>query len=156
MIRVLMLAIAVCLATIGGVYGAVLLKSDPSKKPEKEDTTKLQIMKTRMVSVPILADGEVLGYVVTRLQFTVDGDSLKGRSLQPEPFVADEAFRIIYENGAGDIKNGRRQVVKELTAKIAEAVNNRLGAHIVHDALIDSWTYLSKQDMIQNNDRVRR
>ncbi len=151
----IILAIVASLSTVGGVYGAVFWKTSANAPANKDEQAKLQTLKTHMVSVPVLADGQVLGYVVTRLQFTADADLMKGSAVQPEAFVADEAFRRIYETTPDDIKKGRKQVFKEMTADIVAGVNKRLGRNVVKDIMIDSWTYLSKQDMMRNNERAR-
>ena len=62
-------------------------------------------MKTRMVSVPIMADGQVLGYVVTRLQFSADYRRLKPARCSRKPFVADEAFQAHLRYDAGRHQN---------------------------------------------------
>ncbi|WP_045834935.1 hypothetical protein [Hyphomicrobium sp. 99] len=154
MVRLIIISFIACLSTIGGVYGASSWKASMSSA-NKEPETKLQMMKTHMVSVPILTNGEVLGYVVTRLQFTADSELVRSSSLQPEVFVADEAFRQIYETTPADIKSGRKQAIKELAANIAIGANKRLGRDVIKDVMIDSWTYLSKADMIKNNERNR-
>lgn len=155
MIRMIILSIVACLSTVGGVYGAVAWKTSARDAVGKDEQPKLQILKTPMVSVPIMSDGQVLGYVVARLNFTADSDLLKASSVQPEAFVADEAFRLIYETTPKDIKTGRKQALKELTANIVAGTNKRLGRDVVKDVMIDSWTYLSKQDMMRNNERTR-
>lgn len=156
MIRMILLSFVTCLATVGGVYGAVSWKSSMTAQPGDADQhRKLQIMKTPMVSVPVLSDGQVLGYVVTRLQFTVDADLVKESSVQPEAFVADEAFRLIYETTPKDIRAGRKHALKELAGNIVSGTNERLGRNVVKDVMIDSWTYLSKQDMNRTHARDR-
>jgi len=152
-IRMILLSLVACLSTVGGVYGAVAWKSGMSAEPSKEETRKLQILKTPMVSVPILSDGQVLGYVVTRLQFAADSELVKESSVQPEAFVADEAFRLIYETTPKDLKAARKNAIKELSENIASGTNERLGRNVVKDVMIDSWTYLSKQDMMRNHER---
>lgn len=153
MIRMILLSVVACLSTVGGVYGAVTWKASTANSAGKPDEPKLQILKTPMVSVPILSDGEVLGYVVTRLQFAADAALVKTSSIQPEAFVADEAFRLIYETTPKDIKTGRKQALKDLTENIVAGTNKRLGHDVVKDVMIDSWTYLSKQDMMRNHER---
>lgn len=155
MIRLLVLTLIACLSTIGGVYGAVSWKASMQPDAVMETEPKLQIMKTHMVSVPILTNGEVMGYVVTRLQFTADSELVKLSTIQPEVFVADEAFRQIYETTPNDIKTGRKQAIKDLTANVAAGANKRLGRDVIKDIMIDSWTYLSKADMMKNNERNR-
>jgi hypothetical protein len=151
----IILAVAACLSTVGGVYGAVSWKQQAAGTPDKNADAKTLMIKTRMVSVPIMSSGEVLGYVVTRLQFSAFADELKSSTVQPEPFVADEAFKRIYDTTPRDMKIGRKQALRELTADIATGVNKRLGRDVIKDVFIDSWTYLSKQDMMKNNDRAR-
>ena len=146
----IILSVVACLSTVGGVYGAITWKKIASESPDKGAEAKVQMMKTRMVSVPVMVDGEVLGYVVTRLQFSAVTDELKSSTIQPEPFVADEAFKRIYDTTPGDMKAGRKQALGELTANIAAGVNKRLGRNVIKDVFIESWTYLSKQDMMKN------
>ncbi|MET0407199.1 MAG: flagellar basal body-associated protein FliL [Hyphomicrobium sp.] len=153
MIRSIIVAIVACLSTLGGVYGAMSLKANAKAPTGQDDQSKLQIIKTRMVSVPLVMDGEVMGYVVTRLQFVADAELLKLSSVQPEVFVADEAFRKIYETAPNDMKSGRKQALRELAAGVAAAANKRMGRDVVKDVMIDSWSYLSKQDMMRNNGR---
>jgi hypothetical protein len=153
LIRSLLLAIVTCLATIGGVYGAMSLKASARTSNPEDAQNKLQVMKTRMVSIPILTDGEVLGYVVTRLQFVADTDLAKLSSIQPDVFVADEAFRQIYETAPKDMRAGRRQEMKLLAENIRAGANKRIGHDVVKDVMIDSWAYLSKKDMMRTNER---
>ncbi len=153
MIRSLVLALITCLSTVGGVYGAMSWKAAAKASTDQSGKSQLQVMKTRMVSVPLLTDGEVLGYVVTRLQFVADTELLKLSSVQPELFVADEAFRQIYATAPEDMKNGRKQILKELATNVTAGANKRMGRDVVRDVMIDSWTYLSKKDMIRNNER---
>jgi hypothetical protein len=148
-IRMLMLTLIACLSTIGGLYGAMTLKANAKASNSEDSQSKLQMMKTRMVSVPLLSNGEVLGYIVTRLQFVADMSVAKPGSVQPELFVADEAFRQIYEKAPDDMKSGRKQVIRELAADVATGANKRMGRDIVKDVMIDSWAYLSKQDMMR-------
>jgi hypothetical protein len=149
----ILLSVVACLSTVGGVYGAVTWKAATTGGAGKDEQPKLQILKTPMVSVPILSDGEVLGYVVTRLKFAADSELLKASSIQPDAFVADEAFRLIYETTSKDIKTGRKQALEKLTTAIIAGTNKRLGHDVVKDVMIDSWTYLSKQDMMRNHER---
>jgi hypothetical protein len=151
----ILLSVVACLSTVGGVYGAVTWKSSMTSKPDEDENRKLLMLKTPMVSVPILSDGQVLGYVVTRLQFAADSALAKQSSIQPEAFVADEAFRLIYETTPKDIKAGRKHALKELTEGIIAGTNARLGRNVVKDVMIDSWTYLSKQDMIRSHERTQ-
>lgn len=149
MIRSLVLALITCLSTIGGLYGAMTWKAAAKATSSDAEQGQYQMMRTRMVSVPLLSNGEVLGYIVTRLQFLADTSLLKASTVQPEAFVADEAFRQIYEKAPEDMKSGRKQVINELANNVAAGANKRMGRDVVKDVMIDSWAYLSKQDMMR-------
>jgi hypothetical protein len=149
----IVLSIVACLSTVGGIYGSAILKSYAKAAASNDKNDKVTLIRTRMVSVPIMSDGEVLGYVVTRLKFNASLDELTGSSIKPEPFVADEAFKLIYETGPKEVRAGRKLALRKLTSNIAEGVNKRLGRDLIKNVFIDSWTYLSKQDMIRNNER---
>jgi hypothetical protein len=148
-IRSLVLALIACLSTIGGLYGTMTWKANAKASNNEDNQSKLQMMKTRMVSVPLLSNGEVIGYVVTRLQFVADTSVVKPNSVQPDVFVADEAFRQIYEKAPDDMKSGRKQVIRELAGDVASGANKRMGREVVKDVMIDSWAFLSKQDMMR-------
>jgi flagellar basal body-associated protein FliL len=148
-IRVILLSIVVCLSTVGGVYGGISWKASTAETANKSESPKVQIMKSPMVSVPILSDGEVIGYIVTRLQFTADTELLKGGSMPPAPFVGDEAFRLIFEQAPNDIKSSHNPALSKLSANIVAGVNKRLGRDVVKDILFESWTYVTKQDMMK-------
>lgn len=149
MIRSLLLVVIACLSTIGGLYGATTWKASAKAAGAKQDESQFQMMRTRMVSVPLLSNGEVLGYIVTRLQFLADMNLVKLSTVQPEVFVADEAFRQIYVKAPEDMKSGRKQVINELAENVAASANKRIGRNVVKDVMIDSWAYLSKQDMMK-------
>ena len=149
MIRSVILALIACLSTIGGVDGASIMRANAKAASSDAAPSKLQIMKTRMVSVPLLSDGEIIGYIITRLQFVADTDLAKLSTVQPDAFVADAAFREIYEKAPDDMKSGRKQVLNEVVANVAIAANKRIGRDVIKDVMIDSWAYLSKHDMMK-------
>ena len=47
------------------------------------------------------------------------------------------------------MKTGRRQIIKAIAANVAVSANKRMGREIVKDVMIDSWAFLSKQDMMR-------
>jgi hypothetical protein len=137
----------VCAVTLGAVFGVAKWHSSDSKELSDGKASKKESFKTRMISVPILVGNEVQGYVVARFEFTADTDILKTSSVGPDSFVADEAFKAIYGEVSKDYRIVRKQDLKALTADIVMGVNKRLGAEFIYDVMIDSWSYLSKQDM---------
>jgi hypothetical protein len=53
----IVLSIVACLSTVGGIYGSAVLKSYAKATTTSDENQKVMLMRTRMVSVPIMSDG---------------------------------------------------------------------------------------------------
>lgn len=106
----------------------------------------LQRHKTEAVSVPIIADGAVAGYVVAQFVYVVDGEALKALSTPPDAFITDEAFRKLYVDKI-DFSRLEKYDLAALTRELKEKVNHRLGAEVVRDILVEQFTYVPQADM---------
>ncbi|MYZ46953.1 hypothetical protein E4O86_04415 [Rhizobiales bacterium L72] len=133
----------ICLVTLAASYAAMEWKLGAEARAETGGAAQhLALEKTRPISVPIIADGALQGYVVA--SFTVTLDSERSASL-PVPslaFVTDEAFRAIYADPTLDFRHLDRYDLAALTRRIAESVNARLAAEIVADVLVEEFNYV--------------
>jgi hypothetical protein len=67
MIRSLLIGLWVCILTAGASYGVAYWKENGSLLPQKDEYLDgLQYQKTRVLSVPMVENGSVQGYVVAR------------------------------------------------------------------------------------------
>lgn len=106
----------------------------------------LQRHKTDPVSVPIIADGAVAGYVVAQFVYLVEGEALKALSTPPDAFITDEAFRTLYVDKV-DFAHLEKYDLAALTQALKEKVNRRLGAEVVRDILVEQFTYVPRSEM---------
>ena len=155
MIKIVVMGVWVCIVALGTVFGVVKWHNSDNQALTDGKNAKIENFKTRMISVPLLVGNEVQGYVVARFEFTVDSGQLESSAVAPESFVADEAFKAIYGDVSKDFRVVRKQDLKALTADIVAGVNKRLGLELIHDVMIDSWSYLSQQDMEKNNEHSK-
>lgn len=116
---------------------------DAGAKPD------LQVEKTRVMNVPMIAGGAIRGFIVAQFNYTVDGAKVKTLPVSPEVFLLDEAFRTIYTDDHLDFLHLDKYDINGLTKHLVVATNKRLGADIVHDVLIQDFTFISKEE----NDR---
>ncbi|MCK7611299.1 hypothetical protein [Roseibium sediminicola] len=100
------------------------------------------------VNVPILSDGILQGYVVIKMVFTADGDTLRRLPVPPHPFLVDEAFRVLYSDETLDFRGLERYDLEALTARLKRTTNARLGQSVVHDVLVEEFNYFDKDDVI--------
>ena len=95
------MVVAVCLGTTK--FGGVATKSDGGlARPDKVDS-----IKTRQFSVPIVDRGVIVGYVVVRLLVTVVSDVAKASSVRVEDIVINEAFSALQVLGRDVLAKGK-------------------------------------------------
>jgi hypothetical protein len=105
--------------------------------------------KTRVLSVPMVENGAVQGYIVARFVYTVEAKAVQRLDVPPEPFVVDEAFRKIYADERLDFRKLARYDLSILTTAIKQRVNERMQADIVQDILIEDFNYVSREELQQ-------
>ncbi|MBO0734192.1 MAG: hypothetical protein J2P49_07745 [Methylocapsa sp.] len=108
----------------------------------------IQGKKIAPVNVPMISNGAVEGYVVAQFVYLADEDGLRGVSVPPEDFIADEAFRVLYGSQI-DFHHLEKYDVDQLTKTIAQRVNQRLGKNIVTDILVAEFNYIPKRELAQ-------
>jgi hypothetical protein len=96
MIKAVLVAVWSSLVLVGASFGAsYVMKMQATKATAKSDEQGFETRKSREISVPIIRDGAVKGYVVVQLNYVVDLASAKQLQVPPEPFVVDETFQYL-------------------------------------------------------------
>jgi hypothetical protein len=99
----------------------------------------------------MIADGNVGGYVVA--QFVYLSDPLEGQLYPPDAFIADEAFRKLNVDKV-DFNHLEKYDVAALTKDLVKKVNQRLGAEIVKDILIEQFNYVPRHDISRRKESL--
>jgi hypothetical protein len=147
MIRLVLAGLWVCILTAGTSYAVAYWKENGSTLSAKEEYLEgLQHLKTRVLSVPMVENGAVQGYIVARFAYTVEAKTMHQLAVPPEPYVVDEAFRRIYADERLDFRKLARYDLSILTAAIKQRVNERMQAEIVQDVLIEDFNYVSREE----------
>lgn len=146
MIKLLLCGLWVCAVTLIASYAAVSWQAPapPAAEGDKH-FGKLDVFKTRMISVPVIADGAVQGYIMAQFSFTVDATVVKRMSLKPDVIFLDEAFKTLYAGETVDFRNFRKQDLPGISKTIVENINKRFGIRIVEEALIQELNYIPKE-----------
>ena len=150
MIRLLLAGLWVCILTAGTSYAVAYWKENGNLLPQKEEYLDgLQYHKTRALSVPMVENGSVQGYIVARFVYTVEARTLHQLSIPPDPFVVDEAFRKIYADDRLDFRKLARYDLSILTNGIKQRVNERMRADVIQEVLVEDFNYVSKEEFQQ-------
>ena len=137
------------LAVALGTSYAVAMIEAPSKPGAAVAKPTLELQKTRVINVPMIAGGAVRGFIVAQFAYTVDTTKAKSLPVSPEAFLLDEAFRAIYTDDKLDFLHLDKYDIGGLTKRLVAATNTRLGEEVIHDVLVQDFTFISQEE----NDR---
>lgn len=153
MIKSIAIGVWACLVALGTTYGAAMWSSGTSVAIEvpksEEKLTGLEYVKPGPITIPMISDGRLRGYVVAKVVFTADAQTLHDFPVDPQPFVLDETFRRIYTDGKVEFDQMSKYNLNEITAAIKTNVNTRLGSELIQDVLIDELNYVDKETLKQ-------
>jgi hypothetical protein len=150
MIKTLGLGIWVSLVTLGAAYGAVQLGMGKNQGDASEAFGGLDYIKTEIVSVPVIRGGDIQGYVVLQFVFAADTHKMKELTLEPGPFLIDEAFRTIYAESAVNFRQMSKVDLEDMTAKVRDNANKRMKADVIRDVLVQQFNYVPKEEARAN------
>lgn len=141
--KVVLIGIWVVAVALGATWGGAVYW--PSRiKVAVADPSLILHDKTRVLNVPMVADGAVQGFLAMQFEYTADATVLKKLQVPPEIYLLDEAFRTVYADPSLDFENLKKYDVGSLTAHLVEATNARLGAAAIKDVLIADFSYVPK------------
>jgi hypothetical protein len=151
LLKLVGIGVWVILVTAGATYGSVyLVKSGGSETAADEPDLGVEELKSEMTSVPVLRNGEVIGYLILQLSFGADRRLLEERKLDPLPFMVDAAFRVIFGSTDVDFRRLRSKDLDELTAAIAKEANQRIGSELVRHVLLQQVNFVKREDIRTN------
>lgn len=143
MVKTALIAIWVCVVMASSVYATVMFGSaKPEDKATEEFFGGLDYVKSDIMSVPIISEGKIGGYVVAQFVFTIDGTIMRKLSVPPNVFIVDEAFRALFTGEVVDFKNMKKYDLDGLKKNIVKNVNMRFKADLIQDVLIERLNFI--------------
>jgi len=143
-----MLALAVWAAAIAVLAGNAASKWQEAKaNPHKAEAVEhvYEYRKTKVINVPVIADGALLGYVLVQFLYGLDTKADK-LPISPDAVMMDETFRALYGDPRLDFRHLEKYDMDGLTKKLAVSLNARLGDGVVKDVLIQDFSYMPRAE----------
>lgn len=137
------------IVALGVVFAVIFFGSPPPPGAKKEAKAELAVEKTRVINVPMIANGAVQGFIVAQFAYTLDPKLSKTANVQPDVFILDEAFRKIYTDDHLDFLHLEKYDLSALTKFLVEATNKRLGVNVVHDVLVQDFSFVAKDQALR-------
>jgi hypothetical protein len=146
-LKYIFIGIWVCGVTLGSAYGVMYWQAQSryhaADKPKEK--VELEQVKTKIISVPIVYEGKVRGYVLAQFTFTIEASMLKDLEIKPDIYFVDEAFRIIYSGDIVNFTTLRKPDIPALAKVIKDSVNKRLGKDLVREVFVQELNYIPQE-----------
>lgn len=142
MIKLLALGLAAVGATLLGSYAAAMLASpgSPAAAPEPEA---IEVVKLDPVSVPVIRQGKVQGYVIARAAIMATAAEVKKHKPALVIYAGEAIFQAIYEEEAFDFAAMKPAKISALGDRIAMLANQRLGRAAIRQLAVESLNFLT-------------
>jgi hypothetical protein len=154
MVKLIITGLWVCVVTLGAVYFSVKMSAPPPPVDESQLLKdKSELVKGEAINVPVLANGAVQGYFITRISFLMDKEKVKGLHLPLTEMMTDELFTLLVGNRMVDLSDTKAFDLETFKASIKDNLNKKFGDDYVLEPLIEQIDYLSKDDIRANAER---
>lgn len=149
LIKPLGIGLWACIVALVSSYATATWQSSGSAAIERSDADPdgLEYRKPDPITVPMISDGRLRGYVVAQIVFAANARELQEFPIDPQPFVLDETFRRIYTDGKVDFDKMSKHNLDQIASTIKANVNERLGLDLVKDVLFDELNYVDKDSL---------
>jgi hypothetical protein len=143
-IRSLLASVWIAGLTLGSAYLGVEMQRRRAAPEDAPAVKATQSIALKSITVPVIANGTLQGYVLTSVVVAVTSDVLKTVPQPVEPLLIDAAFKAIYGEERMDFKHIEKQDLTTLSKKILESINTRAGTSLVTEVYFQELHYLNK------------
>lgn len=154
MVKLLLTGLWVCIVTLGAVYFSVQMSAAPA--PVDEEARKkelLELVRGESITIPVISEGAISGYFLSRVSFMMDKEKIKGVKLPMTELTTDELFTLLIGNKMVDLSKPGAFELEKFRSTIKDDLNKRLGDGLVAEVLVEQLDYLSKEDIRNNASR---
>lgn len=148
MIKLLATGLWVCAVTLGSVYFSMKQASAPVQNDA--DTARLAVQEYvpgEMITVPVLTDGGVQGYFLTKLSFAVDKTKVKTVPIPLKETVTSALFDILIGQRLINVADTSTFDLANFKAVVKEQLNKDMKDEVIFEVLVEQLEYLSKEDV---------
>ena len=146
MIKMLVLAIWASAITAAASLGAIHWQASHLAPASAEAApAAYEYRKTKVINVPIVGDGALLGYVIVQFLYGIDAKAAEKLNVSPEAFIMDYAFRMLYGDPGLDFRRLDKYDITGLTVRLRDMLNEKLGPGVVKEVLIQDFSYMPKE-----------
>lgn len=147
MLRLIAIGVWSCAVTLASAYGVAYWKSHKGEVGQEKHVEKLEVRKVKPITVPIISEGALKGYISAEFSYVLDASLASHGSVDPDSYFMDEAFRHIYADNNLDFRHIEKFDLNALTKELTQRINQRLGSKLLKETLVKSFSFVPKEDI---------
>lgn len=146
MVKLIAMAVWASVVAVLAAAAATHFQAGRAAGPQAEQAShQYEFRKTRVINVPIVADGALLGYVIVQFLYAIDARGAEKLNVSPDAFLMDHAFRTLYGDSRLDFRHLEKYDMTKLTHDLKGVLNDKLGEGMVSEVLIQDFSYMPKE-----------
>jgi hypothetical protein len=151
MIKFVAAGLWLCAVTIGAVFFSFQM-STASSNPEPPPPLLggLDYVGIPVISVPVLTNEGIVGYLLTRLVFTAEREDVLKLSVPAQTLFTDQLYSYLFANPDLDFTKVKTLDLDAMRNGIRDSINKRIGQDVVKEVLVDKIDFLSKDEIRDN------
>ncbi|MBC7280349.1 hypothetical protein [Hoeflea sp.] len=154
MIKLLVTGVWICGVALASVYFSV---QTANQKDEVEADPAmfggLETVRGEITSIPVIRDGAVQGYFLTRLSYTIEPEKAQKLTIPVPDLVTDALYSALVGEQLIDFSGDREFDLEGFKSRVKDTLNERLGETVFHDVIVEQIDFLSKADIRSNMQR---
>jgi hypothetical protein len=159
MIKLLLTGVWVAGLTLGSVYVSMRHASAPIESSEEQARLAVQeYVPGEMITVPVLRNGGVQGYFLTKLSFAADKTKVKTLPVPLKETVTNALFDILVGRQLINVEDTSTFDLANFKTVVKDGLNKQMDGEVIFEVLVEQLEYLSKEDVarVANQDNRRQ
>ncbi len=151
MLKLVITGVWVCIVTLASVYFSIEMSRAPDKQdPDAVKKAAQELVRGEVTTFPIISNGKVQGYFLTRISYIADKTKLEEIKLPIPELITDELYTALVGNRVIKIGDSHDFDLDAFRKTVKNSLNARLGTDVILEIVVEQIDYLSKDDIRTN------
>ena len=138
MLKLVFTGIWVCAVTLGSVYFSMQSASAPVVADgEAARRAAEQYVPGEMITIPVIRDGSVQGYFLTKLSFSATKEGINNLRAPLRQMVTDELYDLLVGSKFIDIADTGTFDLPTFKTTVKDGLNKKLGGEVITEVLVE-------------------
>jgi len=150
MFKYLAAGLAGCVAVVAGTWLGTFLMAPSPPSEEAEGEPEFSQVSSDINGIPILQNGQVVGYFVIKVSSVIDRNSAHWPVEDLKPPLMDAAIRAVSDFAANGFQQINSVQLKSLTNAILANAAANIGKDAVKAVHVEQFNYVTKAEVREN------